>query len=90
MLITAIVRLAFDVQINPASGRVAVRRTESLYRILRRPAVGGRSFVDGHAFEPRFTFERPAAARSEQYLILRFRRDKTQRQFRPVARACER
>ena len=53
MLIAALVRLAFDVEIDPAGGGITVGGAERLHGLARGPGVARADFVETDAFEPR-------------------------------------
>ena len=53
MLVSALVRLAFDVEVDPAGGGIAVGRAEGLHGFARGPSVLRADFVEADAFEPR-------------------------------------
>ncbi len=64
VLITAVVRLAFNMKIDPSGRGIAIGRAESLYGFARGPLVLRRHFVQAHAFEPGLPAQRSAAAGS--------------------------
>ena len=78
VLIAALVRLPFDMQIDPAGRRIAVCRAERLHGIAGGPTVGGRRLVEADAFKPGFPRERAAAACGQQDLVPRAGRHETQ------------
>ena len=86
MLVSAFVRLAFDVQINPAAIRVAISRSVAAHSFGRGPCALVRNLVDADPFKPRLSFERSAEARRQHDVVLCACCDETQREARPVVR----
>ena len=68
VLVAALVGLAFDVQVDPAGGGVAVGGAEGLDGFARGPGVVGGGFVERDAFEPGLALERAAVGDGEQDL----------------------
>ena len=62
VLVAALVRLAFDVEINPSSRGIAIGRTKRCHRGARRPIVFGRNFIDADARKPSLPVESSALA----------------------------
>src|SRR2546429_628087 len=90
MLVAALIRLAFDVQINPATGGIAIRRSKRCYRGASRPVVFRRSFIDTDARKPGLAVESSAIANSEQNVILRACRGESKMDAGPIVRASDR
>ena len=70
VLVAALIRLAFDVQIDPAGRGIPVRRAERAYGCRGRVA-GGRGFIQGDAREPRLSRKCAAIAHGQQNAIFR-------------------
>src|SRR5579871_367670 len=90
VLVSALVRLAFDVEINPSRGRIPIGGPEGRNSLSNRPLILGRNCIELYAFEPSFATECTAAADCKQYLVQRTAGSKSERQVRPRLRATER
>ncbi len=71
MLVAALVRLAFDVQVDPTGGGVAVGGTEGLDGFAGGPGIGDGGLIERDAFEPRLALERAAIGDGEEDGVLR-------------------
>ena len=91
VLIAALVGLPFDVQIDPAALRIAVRRAVGLDGGLHRPGVVARNLVDADAFEPGLALgTTPRSADLQHNVVFRARGHETEPDARPVVRAADR
>ena len=83
MLVSALVGLSFDVEIDPAGGGVAVGGAKCLHGFPSRPVVAGGGFIELNAFEPRPAAKRATIADGEKYLVARAAGDKSQGEVSP-------
>ena len=71
MLVAALVRLAFDVQVDPTGGGVAVGGSEGLDGVAGGPGIGDGGLIERDAFEPCLAFEGAAGGDGEEDGVLR-------------------
>ncbi len=90
VLVTAFVRSAFDMKVDPTRGRIAIGGAKGLDGLARRPLAGGGCFVETHALKPRFAAHGPAGAGGQQDRVLRAAGDEFQRQPGPRLRTAHR
>src|ERR1039457_6876512 len=83
VLVSALVRLSFNVEIDPASGWVTVGRTKGLHGFTGRPLVVRGIFPELNALEPRLATERPTVADGHKDLVASAAGDKAQREVSP-------
>src|SRR5215472_5889220 len=69
VLIATLVRLAFDVEVDPTGCGIAIGGTEGLNGLTNRPLVVGRDWVQLYALEPSLPAKCAAAAHGEKDLI---------------------
>ena len=84
VLVAAIVGFAFDVEVDPAGGGIAVGGAEGLDSFARRPFAVATHFVEADTCEPRLAVEPAAVADGEQHLILRAAGHEAQAEARPA------
>ena len=70
VLVAALVGRAFDVEVDPTGGGVAVGGAEGLNGLADGPIAGGGGFVEADAFEPSLTLESAALADGDNDIVL--------------------
>src|SRR5215469_2263273 len=90
VLIATLVRLAFDVEVDPTGCGIAIGGTEGLNGLTNRPLVVGRDWVQLYALEPSLPSKCAAAADGEKDLIPLTAGYESERQVRPRLCATER
>jgi hypothetical protein len=90
VLIAALIRLTFDMQIDPSGGGIAIGGSKRSHRLARRPISVCGDFIDIHTFEPCFALQRATLSGGNQDVVVRARCHKAQREPSPIVCAAER